>query len=213
MNVVPLARLARELHLDPAAAAPVMRVVLDRAGLLVDDGVDGATLAVVRPFLDDALALTCGQAECDVMAPRLRGGSVVHVGAHRCCVCGGSANERARARIHAACLASGARRIVVVGGTPSHRDEILGGDARWQRDETSPGGIEWRFVDGTARRTEAAARADIAWADVVVIWAPTRLAHTVSDQYTGSARHGRTAVCTRKGLGGLADSIAAALAG
>ena len=76
-----------------------------------------------------------------------------------------------------------------------------------------PGGIEWRFVDGTARRTEAATRADIAWADVVVIWAPTRLAHTVSDLYTGSARHGRTAVCTRKGLGGFADAIAAALAG
>ncbi len=211
MNVVPLARLARERRLDPASAVPVMRAVLAREGLLVEDGVDGATLAVVRPFLDGALSLTCGHAECDVMAPRLRGGAVVHTTAHRCCVCGGSANERARARIHAACISSGARRLVVVGGSPSHRDELVGGGARRERDVVRPLGIEWRFVDGTGRRTEAAARADIAWADLVVVWAPTQLGHTVSDRYTGPGRHPRTATCTRKGGGALADTIADAL--
>ncbi len=213
MNVVPLARLARERHLDPASAIPVMRTVLARAGLLVEEGVDGATLSVVRPFLDGALALTCGHAECDAIAPRLCGGSVVHASPHRCCVCGASANERARARIYAACIATGARRLVVVGGSPSHREELAGGGARWGREIVGPLGIEWRFVDGSGRHTETAARANIAWADLVVIWAPTQLGHTVSDQYTGSARHPRTATCARKGFGALADTIADALRG
>ncbi len=211
MNVVPLARLARERHLDPAASIPVMRAVLEREGLLVEDGVDGATLSVVRPFLDRALALTCGQAECDAIASRLCGGSAVHVGAHRCCVCGGSVNERARARIHAACLAGGARRVVVVGGSPSARDEVAAGGARWDRAIGGPPGIEWRFVDGSGRHTESAARANIAWADLVVVWVPTRLGHAVSDQYTGAARHPRTAVCTLRGIGALADAIAGVL--
>jgi hypothetical protein len=211
VNVVPLARLARERHLDPAAAIPVMRAVLEREGLLVEDGVDGATLSVVRPFLDRALALTCGHAECDAIAPRLCGGSAVHVGAHRCCVCGGSVNERARARIHAASLASGARRFVVVGGSPGARDEVAAGGARWDRVIGGPPGIEWRFVDGSGRHTESAARANIAWADLVVVWVPTRLGHAVSDQYTGQGRHPQTAVCTLRGIGALADAIAGAL--
>jgi hypothetical protein len=210
VNVVPLARLARERHLDPPAAVPVLRTVLAHAGLLVDDGVDGATLSVVRPFLDGALALTCGHAECDAVAPRLAGGAVVHAGPHRCCVCGGSANERARARIHAACAASGARRIVVVGESPSARDEAVGADARWTRVLDPP--LAWRFVDGDARHTEAVARANIAWADVVV-WVPTRVGHAVSDQYTGRSSHPRTVACTRRGFGALADAIAEALDG
>jgi hypothetical protein len=213
VNVVPLARLARERHLDPSVAIPVMRAVLAAAGLLVGDGVDGATLQAVRPFLDTALALTCGHAECDAMAPRVCGGSVVHTGAHRCCVCGGSANERARARIYAACIASGARRIVVVGGSPSHWDELAEPGPRWEREVAGPLGIEWRFVDGSGRHTETAARANIAWADLVVIWAPTRLGHTVSDQYTGGGRRPRTATCMRKGFGAIADTIATALNG
>jgi hypothetical protein len=211
VNVVPLARLARERHLEPAAAVPVMRAVLEREGLLVEDGVDGATLPKVRQFLDQALALTCGQPPCDAIAPRLCGGAVVHVGAHRCCVCGGSANERARARIHAACIASGARRILVVGGSPDARDELAGRDPRWERVLDRRERIEWRFVVGTERHIGSAARANIAWADVVVIWAPTRLGHAVSDQYTGQGRHARTVVCTRRGFGALAEAVAEAL--
>lgn len=211
MNVVPLTRLARERHLDPAAALPVMRAVLEREGLLVEDGVDGATLPVVRSYLDRALALTCGQLACEAIAPRLCGGAVVHVGSHRCCVCGGSANERARARIHAACIVSGARRILVVGGSPDARDEMAGGGARWERVIDGRSRIEWRFVDGTERHIASTARANIAWADVVVIWAPTRLGHAVSDQYTGQGRHPRTVVCTLRGIGALADAIAGVL--
>ena len=213
MNVVPLARLARERHLDPAAAVDVMRRVLEREGLLVEDGVDGATLPVVRPFLDRALSLTCGHAECDAIAPRLCGGAVVHAGAHRCCVCGGSVNERARARVYAACIAGGARRLVVVGGSPASREELVGGGARWEREIIGPLGIEWRLVDGSGRHTDTAARANIAWADIVVIWVPTQLGHSVSDLYTGPGRHPRTATCALRGVGALADTIAGALGG
>jgi hypothetical protein len=206
VNVVPLARLARERNLDPSAV-DVLRAILAAEGLLVDDGVDGATLPAVRPFLDQALSPTCGNAECDGMAPRLCGGAVVHTGAARCCVCGGSVNERARARIYAACVRSGARNLVVVGGSPRSREEIAGDGGRWDRLVTAPLGIEWRLVDGSARHTEIAARANIAWADLVVIWGPTQLGHKVSILYTGPGGHARTVTCGLRGFGALADTI------
>jgi hypothetical protein len=212
VNVVPLARLARERHLD-ASAVDVLRAVLADAGLLVEDGIDGAMLSVVRPFLDGALAPTCGHAECDAIAPRLCGGAVAHTSPGRCRVCGGSVNERARARIHAARIRSGARHLVVVGGSPRSREEIAGNGGRWERQVTAPLGIEWRLVDGSARHTETAARANIAWADVVVIWGPTQLGHTVSALYTGSGSHRRTVTCGLRGVAGLADTIVRGLEG
>ena len=206
VNVVPLARLARERHLDPSAV-DVLRAVLAADGLLVDDGVDGATLPAVRPFLDQALALTCGNAECDAMAPRLCGGAVVHASKTRCCVCRGSVNERARARIYAACVRSGARRLVIVGGSPRSREDLVGDGGRWEREVAGPLGVEWRLVDGSARHTETAARANIAWADLVVIWGPTQLGHKVSTLYTGPGGHPRTVTCGLRGVAGLADTI------
>ena len=206
MNVVPLARIARERHLDPSAVE-VLRTVLAEAGLLVDAGVDGTTLSIVGPFLDRAVAPTCGHAECDAIAPRLCGGTVAHTSSARCSVCGGSVNERARARIYAACVASGARHLVVVGGSPRSREELTGTGGRWEREVIAPLGIEWRLIDGTARHTETAARANIAWADVVVIWGPTQLGHKVSTLYTGSGGHARTVTCGLRGFGALADTI------
>ena len=206
MNVVPLERLARERHLDPSSV-DVLRAVLADAGPLEDDGADGATLPIVRPILDRALSPTCASAECDAIAPRLCGGAVVHTSPGRCRVCGGSVNERARARIYAACIATGARRLVVVGGSPRSRAEIAGNGGRWEREVTGPLGIEWRFVDGTARHLDTVARANVAWAHVVVTWGPAQLGHVVSDLYAGPGSHPRTVTCGLRGLGALADTI------
>ena len=59
--------------------------------------------------------------------------------------CGGSDNSRALTELGEACAAAGMRRLVVVGGTPSFREDFA----------TVRGELELRLVDGTTRRTKA----------------------------------------------------------
>ena len=75
-----------------------------------------------------------------------------------------------------ACRARGWRRLCVVGGSPNARtalQEIVGRD------------LELRLVDGTVSSSRAHADANLGWADVVVVWGSTQLAHKVSLLYTG----------------------------
>jgi len=67
------------------------------------------------------------------------------------------------------------RKLVVVGGSPSVREELRAGAAP-----------EWslRLIDGTERRTLSQAQNDLEWADVVLIWGGSELDHKVSKLYT-----------------------------
>lgn len=96
-----------------------------------------------------------------------------------CQRCGGSDNQRAVRDLLDACRQARASRVVIVGGSPSVREELerLIGSA-----------LELRLVDGTKARPIEQAKADLAWADLVLLWGATELHHKVSNQYQDSAQ-------------------------
>ncbi|HET6982751.1 MAG TPA: hypothetical protein VFI53_11465 [Myxococcaceae bacterium] len=131
-----------------------------------------------RAVLDEQLFKHCATPACVAAAAR-SGRSPVRT-AHRtaCVSCGGSDNRRAEEALLAACERAGIRRLGIVGGSPSVREEL--------RDALSPR-LELRLVDGTERRTLNQARLDLEWADLMLLWGGSELDHRVSTLYTGAA--------------------------
>lgn len=129
-----------------------------------------------RSALDGRFFKHCATPACVAAAER-SGRTPVRT-AHRtaCASCGGSDNRRAEEALVAACQRSGIRRLTIVGGSPSVREEL--------RDALG-GRLELRLVDGTERRTLAQARLDLDWADLVLLWGGSELDHRVSTLYTG----------------------------
>jgi hypothetical protein len=113
-----------------------------------------------------------------------------------CEVCGGSPVSASLRDMTDACAAAGIRRLVVVGGSPNIR-------ARLEREVGDV--LELRLVDGTVARTAAQARDDLAWADVVVLWGSSELAHKATMAYPV----GQPAVVrlVRRGIPALAREV------
>jgi hypothetical protein len=152
------------------------RAVLEGAGLtrpgktrIADEKLDRARDAIGR-----SLVRHCSSPEC-IATVAGDGRQLVEVERAQCSVCSGSNNTRALRRMRAACAAAGVRRVLVVGGRPpmyAEMEELLGRD------------LDLRFVDGTGNLPNGAdALRDCAWADLLVIWAPTPLPHKVSGLY------------------------------
>jgi len=133
--------------------------------------------ARARAVLDERLFRHCATPAC--VAAAARSGKAAVRTAHRnaCASCGGSDNRRAEGALVAACERAGIRRLAVIGGSPSVREELR--DALSRR-------LELRLVDGTERRTLAQARLDMDWADLVLLWGGSELDHRVSTLYTGA---------------------------
>jgi len=114
-----------------------------------------------------------------------------------CPHCGGSDNTRASRELLAACAAAGIRRVLVVGGSPSVREELHAvlGTA-----------LELRTVDGTERRTQERARGDLEWAHLVVLWGATELDHKVSGHYAHppAGQREKLVHVARRGIAALA---------
>jgi hypothetical protein len=117
----------------------------------------------------------------------------------RCSSCGGSDNRRAEEALVAACRQSAVRRLVIIGGSPSVREELR--DALADR-------LELRLVDGTERRTLSQARLDLDWADLVLLWGGSELDHRVSSLYTGAAAPLRRKLVhtSRRGIAALLEA-------
>ena len=152
------------------------RAALEAAGLtrpgksrMADEKLERA-----RDALHERLVRHCSSPECtaavadDVRVP-------VEVERAHCSICSGSNNTRALRRMGSACAAAGVQRVLVVGGRPPSYaaiDGILGRS------------LELRYVDGTDNHPNGAdALRDCAWADLLIIWAPTPLPHKVSGLY------------------------------
>jgi hypothetical protein len=89
--------------------------------------------------------------------------------------CSGSDNRRVEGSFLEACRRHGVSKLVIVGGSPSVREEL----------ERSLGKtLHLRLVDGTERRTEDRSRADAEWADLLLVWGASELHHKVSWHYT-----------------------------
>lgn len=114
-----------------------------------------------------------------------------------CGVCAGSANAVDVERAITALTEHGLHRVVIVGGSPSTREEL--------RDLVA-GRLELRLVSGSDRRTARDARADLSWADLVAIWGATELDHRVSMLYT-QGPSGRIVTCPRRGIAAMAATL------
>lgn len=180
----------------------VARDTLEAAGLtrpgkerMADEKLDRAraalTLNLVRHCSDPAcMAAVAGDERRPVETDR----------AH-CSICSGSNNTRALRRMAASCATADVRRVLIVGGRPPMWTEM--------ERTLAPSAIELRFVDGTSNLpTGTDALRDCAWADLLVIWAPTPLPHKVSDLYRqevcGVARR---VVVHRRGIEALAMEV------
>lgn len=120
----------------------------------------------------------CTRGDCKNAAAGLAAGRTVVPAAKPadCEVCGGSRNNAAVDEMVSAFRAVGWSRLVVVGGSPATREDL--GRHIDKR-------LEVRMVDGTRSRRLADAESDVAWANLVLIWASTELDHKVSELYRG----------------------------
>lgn len=159
----------------PASVAAA-RGALEEAGLtrpgktrISDEKLDRARDAIGR-----SIVRHCSSPDC-VATVADDGRQPIEVERAHCSVCSGSNNRRAMRRMASACSQAGVRRVLVVGGRPPMYAEM---------ERTIGRDLELRFVDGTSNLPNGTdALRDCAWADLLVIWAPTPLPHKVSSLY------------------------------
>jgi hypothetical protein len=159
---------------------------------------DVSKLERARDTLRACLVRVCHRpACCKVGDPRAR----VSVSTQHCQVCGGSSNHRAGELAGQALLDAGYLRVLVLGGMASARTALV--------EALAGSELQVRIVDGTQGvRPLPTVEADLAWADVMVIWATTPLPHKVSMRYTTRAR-GQVPCITvpRRGVEALCDDL------
>jgi len=157
-----------------------------------------------RAVLESGFFLHCATPAC-IAAAATSGRTGVRTGQRsRCAHCGGSDNRRAQTALLAACQRTGVRRLVVVGGSPSVREEL--------RDALGSG-LDLRLVDGTERRSLAQARQDLDWAELVLLWGGSELDHRVSTLYTGapSGLRRKLVHTSKRGIAALLEAAVAHL--
>lgn len=184
------------------AAQRAARKVLVEAGLTSGKKprIDAAKRPAVRAALERALVPVCGSATCTAEARwRSPEAHPVETGADDCVVCGGSGNRRAAARLAASARSHRRPRLLVVGGSPETRKQVV---------DLAGTVADLRLVDGLGRATEDHARSDVAWADVVLIWGSTQLDHKVSNHYAKAAN---AITVPRRGVAALLDAAAVRL--
>ena len=188
------------------SSAAIGRLALEEAGVTRPGktGFASVKLERAREALAATLARVCDRPQCRELLPD-DGRRIVDVERPACEVCGGSNNQGAIRRMTAACRTARVRRVLVVGGTPNQWESLAGlvaGQA-----------LELRFVDGTGRSvTQRDALQDCAWADLVIVWAPTPLAHRVSQLYASDVCIADRVDVHRRGIEALADAVSDHLA-
>lgn len=201
-----IAELLTELGFLGTRAQTAARASLEAAGLTHSGKrrISAEKLDRVKEHLEASLARSCTDPACRaaVSRPRFRGDrsrEIVTVDDPRGCeFCGGSDNRRAARRLVALARRNGIRRLCIVGGSPAVRtelEELLGGE------------LELRLIDGTERRTQDRARADVEWADLVMVWGGSELDHKVSRHYTDQPASRRKLVqLARRGIAALLNA-------
>jgi hypothetical protein len=168
--------LAADGFLTPEAQLEA-RGALEAAGLTRPgkSGMASDKLGRARMALEARLACHCQKTTCQAaLAGDAR--RLVLVAAARCEICGGSNNQAAVREMVRSCIEHGVSHLLVVGGRPPLYSEIL--------EHVAGSALEIRFVDGTQPApNQRQALMDCAWAEIVVIWAPSPLPHKVSARY------------------------------
>jgi hypothetical protein len=152
-------------------------------------------IARARALLQERFVFACVQCAPSVR-PAFPQAALVTVSDDRCSSCGGSANVAAAARFLVACQRRDIRKVVVVGGSPRTRQEVL---------RLLPG-IEFVLIDGTAGMNANRARHHAGWADLVLVWGSTQLDHRVSRHFTSTRPNADVVVAAKRGVAGLLDA-------
>ena len=71
--------------------------------------------------------------------------------------------------------------------------------------ESSPGYVEWRFVNTKVARDDRYYRSSRDWAEVTVVWSSTPLPHKVSRHFEDGG--GIRVTVSRRGVAALADGV------
>lgn len=157
------------------------RELLEEAGLTRagKTRMSNEKLEKAEALLHERVFLHCTQSECVAFAKSSGREPLLCEPRNTCERCGGSDNSRAVKDVIDACRRRGVTKLVIVGGSPTVRQEL-------ERLMTGSG-LELRLVDGTKARPLDQARGDLAWGDVVMLWGATELHHKVSNQYQDHA--------------------------
>lgn len=132
-------------------------------------------------LLEEQLFLHCTQTGCVAFAKASGKETVQCEPRNACQRCFGSDNARAVKDVLDACRQRGFSKLVIVGGSPTVRQEL---------ERLVPSALQLRLVDGTKARPLDQAKADLQWGDVVLLWGATELHHKVSNQYQDAATGG-----------------------
>jgi hypothetical protein len=111
---------------------------------------------------------------------------------------GNSTTQAIEAMLHQLDSA-GVTRVVIVGGSPDARALLRRFFAE------SP--VQFDLIDGTRATTAQRARALCDAADVILLWANTMLAHSVSDQFKATDYRAKTVTIARRGIEALATGV------
>ncbi len=197
MEDIPIDSALESLGLTGAAAQRA-RALLVGVGLTTPrkTRIAVAKLGRLREIIDERFARLCGSCA----ARTASGGRELVIVRPACCTrCGGSDNARALTELAEHCETARLRRILVIGGSPSFREHFA----------TVGDRLELRLVDGTTRKTKRDAKADVEWADIVVLAGSTQLAHKVSKLYADEPRaEGKVITTSRRGVSAIAEEIA-----
>jgi hypothetical protein len=190
------------------APRKLARAALEDAGLTRPGKHRFSTEKVVRAeaILRERFCLHCDSLSCRAHAAGSGRIPVPCEPRSTCERCGGSVNVGAATTLVDACRLRGVQRIVVVGGSPSVREELA--SAIGTR-------LQLRMIDGTERRTQDRARGDVEWADLVLVWGASELHHKVSLLYTQvpSPLRKKVVLVARRGVAALLSAAVKHLEG
>lgn len=198
-----LAGLLAELGFTGVAAQERARAALAEARLINPKKarVSDEKRPRIEALLAQRFARACADRSCQSALANARPSQslIVVEEARGCEHCRGSANQRAMLRLASQCRRRGIARLLIVGGSPSVREELIA---------LKPPDLELRLVDGTERRTLDKARADLEWAQIAFVWGASELDHRVSLLYTDPASGHRRKVVqiARRGIAALLDA-------
>jgi len=188
------------LRLGYAGPYDGLERVLEEAGLsrATRTSISAAKAPEVERLLAERFVPVCGRGDCRTLAADGTRGVVTAASPAQCEICRGSSNARAVDAMVQALRAAGCRALCVVGGSP----------ASWTALRDLVGGrVELHLVDGTTSRSGAQAQADMARADLTVVWGATFLDHKISLLYQNES----VILIARRSIRDLAAEVVAAV--
>lgn len=183
----------RGLHAE--AAAQVLRA-LQVAGLTRPgkQRIVESKVPQVDALIEERFFRVCTSAACRPAPAEAAQRAVLTVPKEFCEVCGGSASAHAVQRMAEAMKKAGLKRLLIVGGTPGNRQEILGLLPTW---------IDVQFVQEETSWNLSTAAQTARWADVIVIWGATPISHKVTELFKTYDR----VQMARRGISSLAWEV------